>query len=299
MKVKSIVAGISAVSMTAAMATTSIPAFAEEMQMVEMECEMQAYVASIEDGELQQVAAYLSSEGVSLEETKEIVARCENSQEQLQETIAAQASGTTYFHSTSVLTPGSHPCFIFMRGPYVGEDFLRVNVTFPTGVIVSNFAAREDLSSTGKKESPPEGSGEYYSRIYDTNSLGWGESAPVASCTIEKGTAAATNEKDLVAAITAECHIASDANMKSVSFATITYRFGDIDHDGVVTDNDAAYLSYYLAGTANFGGSYYDVTSAEAKYIMELAADVDHDGNIDHDDLTRINRYLAGQITTL
>lgn len=295
MKVKSIVAGISAVSMTAAMATTSIPAFAEEMQMVEMECEMQAYVASIEDGELQQVAAYLSSEGVSLEETKEIVARCENSQEQLQETIAAQASGTTYFHSTSVLTPGSHPCLIFMRGPYVGETFLRVDVTFPTGLSVSNFRARPDLSSIDNADLD----GDYNCCIYKTASLGWGESAPVASCTIEKGTAAATNEKDLVAAITAECHIASDANMKSVSFATITYRFGDIDHDGVVTDNDAAYLSYYLAGTANFGGSYYDVTSAEAKYIMELAADVDHDGNIDHDDLTRINRYLAGQITTL
>lgn len=299
MKVKSLIAGISAMSMTVAMATTAIPAFAEEMQMTEMECEMQAYVASIEDGELQQVAAYLSSEGVSLEETKEIMARCENSQEQLQETFAAQASGTTYFHSTSALTPGSHPCLIFMRGPYVGEDFLRVNVTFPTGAIVSNFAAREDLSSTGKKASSPEGSEEYYSRIYDTNSLGLGESAPIASCNIQKGTASFTNEKNLVASITANCYIASNENMNSVSFAAATYCFGDIDHDGVITDNDAAYLSYYLTGTASFGGSYYDVTSAEATYIRKQAADVDHDGDVDNSDLTRLNRYLAGQITTL
>lgn len=295
MKFKRIAAGFSAAAMAAVMTATSVPAFAEEVQM----SEMQAYVASIEDGELQQVAAYLSSEGVSLDETKEILERCENSQEQMQETIAAQASGTTYFHSTSVLVSDRHPCFIFMRGPYVGEDFLRVNVNFPTGVIVSNFDARADLSSTGKKASPPEGSEEYYSRLEDTNSLGWGESVPIATCNIQKGTAAVTNEKDLVAAITAECKIASIENMNSVSFATITYRFGDIDHDGFVTDNDAAYLSYYLAGTANFGGKYYDVTSAEAKYIRELVADVDHDGDIDRDDLIKLNRYLAGQITIL
>ena len=206
MKVKSIVAGISAVSMTAAMATTSIPAFAEEMQMVEMECEMQAYVASIEDGELQQVAAYLSSEGVSLEETKEIVARCENSQEQLQETIAAQASGTTYFHSTSVLTPGSHPCLIFIRGPYQTEEDFRADVTFPAGVSVSNFNVWKGISSDVDLR------GEYRCYAYDTISLGLGESVPLAVCDISSETSAFTNEKDLVSAITTEYNSKSEAN---------------------------------------------------------------------------------------
>lgn len=295
MKVKSLIAGISAMSMTVAMATTAVPAFAEEMQMTEMECEMQAYVASIEDGELQQVAAYLSSEGVSLEETKEIMARCENSQEQLQETFAAQASGTTYFHSTSALTPGSHPCLIFMRGPYRGETFLRADVTFPAGVSVSNFCVWSELSSIDNAELD----GDYKCCVYKTVNLGLGESALLADCKISSGASVFTNEKDLVKAIKTECYIASSENMAAVSFAAITYQVGDIDHDGFITDNDAAYLSYYLAGTASFGGSYYDVTSAEAKRVMELAADVDHDGNIDQDDLTRINRYLAGQITTL
>lgn len=295
----SFIAGVPAVAITATMATPSIPAFAEELQMVEMESEMQAYVASLEDEELQQVASYLSDEGFSLEETKEIITRCEDSQEQLQETFAAQSSGTTYFHSTSSLTPGAHPCLIFMRGPYVGEDFLRVNITFPTGADISKFSACSNLSSTGKVSSPPEGSEKYYSRLEDTNSLGLGESAPIAACNIAKGTAAATNERSLVTSITAECIIASLQNMNTVSFAAATYCFGDIDRDGVITDNDAAYLSYYLAGTASFGGSYYDVTSAEATYIRELAADVDHDGDVDSSDLTRLNRYLAGQITTL
>lgn len=293
MKVKSLIAGISAMSMTVAMATTAVPAFAEEMQMTEMECEMQAYVASIEDGELQQVAAYLSSEGVSLEETKEIMARCENSQEQLQETFAAQASGTTYFHSTSALTPGSHPCLIFMRGPYVGEEDFRADVTFPAGVSVSDFSMWKEISSDINPHD------NYRCYAYDTRSLGWGESVVLAGCKISSGTSAFTNEKDLVKAIEGKCKAASDENKASISFAAVTYRVGDIDHDGVITDNDAAYLSYYLARTASFGGSYYDVTSAEAKRVMELAADVDHDGNIDQDDLTRINRYLAGQITTL
>lgn len=83
---KSFIAGVPAVAITATMATPSIPAFAEELQMVEMESEMQAYVASMEDEKLQQVATYLSDEGFSLEETKEILTRCENSQEQLQRT---------------------------------------------------------------------------------------------------------------------------------------------------------------------------------------------------------------------
>lgn len=213
----------------------------------------------------------------------------------MQETLAAQSSGTTYFHSTSVLTPGSHPCLIFMRGPYVGENFLRADVTFPTGAIVSNFAVREDLSSINYVECPED----YQCCVYKTGSLGLGESVPLATCNIQKGTAAVTNERDLVASITAECYIASNANMNSVSFAAATYRFGDIDHDGVITENDASYLSYYLAGTVSFGGSYYDVTSTEATYIREQAADVDHDGDIDRDDLIRLNRYLAGQITDL
>lgn len=293
MKVKSFIAGVSTVAITAAMATPSIPAFAEELQMVEMESEMQAYVASMEDEELQQVASYLVDEGFSLDETKEILTRCENSQEQLQETFAAQASGTTYFHSTSALVSGAHPCLIFMRGPYVGEEDFRADVTFPVGVSVSDFSMWKEISSDINPHD------NYRCYAYDTRSLGWGESVVLASCNISKGTATVTNEKDLVSAITTECKTASDENKVSVSFATVTYQVGDIDHDGVITDNDAAYLSYYLAGTASFGGSYYDVTFAEAKRVMELAADVDHDGNIDQDDLTRINRYLAGQITTL
>lgn len=295
MKMKSFIAGVSTVAMTAAMATPSIPAFAEELQMVEMESEMQAYVASMEDEELQQVATYLSDEGFSLEETKEILTRCENSQEQLQETIAAQSSGTTYFHSTSVLVSGAHPCLIFVRGPYQGEEDFRADVTFPTGVSVSNFEMWTDFSSTGDVEYR----GNYRCYAYDTVNLGLGESILLAFCNIEKGTAAITNEKDLVRAITIECKTASAENKAMVSLAAATYCLGDVDHDGVITDNDAAYLSYYLAGTANFGGSYYDVTSAEATYIREKAADVDHDGNVDSDDLTRLNRYLAGQIPTL
>lgn len=289
MKFKRIAAGFSAAAMAAVMTATSVPAFAEEVQM----SEMQAYVASIEDGELQQVAAYLSSEGVSLDETKEILERCENSQEQMQETLAAQASGTTYFHSTSVLTPGSHYCLILMRGPYQGEEDFRADVTFPAGVSVSNFNVWKSISSDVDLRSG------YRCYAYDTISLGMGEFVSLAACDISKGTVAVTSEKDLVSAITTECKTASDANKATVSFAAATYRFGDIDHDGFVTDNDAAYLSYYLAGTANFGGSYYDVTSAEAKYIRELAADVDYDGDIDRDDLIKLNRYLAGQITEL
>lgn len=40
MKMKSFIAGVSAVAITATMATPSIPAFAEELQMVEMETAM-------------------------------------------------------------------------------------------------------------------------------------------------------------------------------------------------------------------------------------------------------------------
>lgn len=291
MKFKRIAAGFSAAAMATVMTATSVPSFAEEVQM----SEMQAYVASIEDGKLQQVAAYLSSEGVSLEETKEILERCENSQEQMQETLAAQSSGTTYFHSTTYLVPGSHPCLIFMRGPYQGEDDFRADVTFPTGASVSNFSVRSSISSIGVAICPID----YRCYAYNTINLGLGESVSLAACNISKGTAAVTSEKDLVSAITVEYISNSTVNQAAVSFAAVTYRFGDIDHDGVITDNDEAYLSYYLAGTANFGGSYYDVTSAEAKYIREQAADVDHDGDIDRDDLIRLNRYLAGQITEL
>lgn len=293
MKVKSIVAGLSAMSMTVAMATTALPAFAMEMQMSEMECERQEYVASIADGELQQIAAYLSEEGVSLEETKQIVTRCENSKEQLQETLAAQASGTTYFHSTGALTPGSHPCFIFMRGPYVGENNLRVDMTFPAGVSVSDFHIREGISSTIYPI------GEYRCFAIGTKSLGLGESIALADCKISSGTSTFTNERDLVKEIKGKIEVGSDENKNTASFAAVTYRIGDIDHDGFVTENDAAYLSWYLAGMVSFGGSYYDVTSNEAKLVMELAADVDRDADIDQDDLTRINRYLAGLITDL
>lgn len=42
MKFKRIAAGLSAASMAAVMTATSIPAFAEEVQMLEMQAEMQA-----------------------------------------------------------------------------------------------------------------------------------------------------------------------------------------------------------------------------------------------------------------
>ena len=115
---KKLIAGLSASVMAIAASATSVSAFADEVNLVQEQKELQTYVDSFaaEDESLYEIATYLSDNDFSLEETKQIMERCENSQDEMAETVAAQASGTTYFHNENHINNITQ-CYLFMRGP--------------------------------------------------------------------------------------------------------------------------------------------------------------------------------------
>ena len=100
---KKLIAGLSASVMAIAASATSVSAFADEVNLVQEQKELQTYVDSFaaEDESLYEIATYLSDNDFSLEETKQIMERCENSQDEMAETVNGSVSlGGSYYDVT-------------------------------------------------------------------------------------------------------------------------------------------------------------------------------------------------------
>lgn len=303
---KKLIAGLSASVMAIAVSATSVSAFADEVNLVQEQQELQTYVDSFaaEDESLYEIATYLSDNDFSLEETKQIMERCENSQDEMAETVAAQASGTTYFHNENHINNITQ-CYLFMRGPYYGEPNLRVDIKFPTGLILSTDNMSKNPYITSSKNTDDisirKGSTiyDFYYYAFDTISVGVGESATLMSFDVPNKVTTLPSEKALMQNIKATYNSTDKRNATSTSFATGCYYLGDLNHDGNVDDVDATFLVKYLNGSVSLGGSYYDVTPHEATFLRTMAADVNRDGKVDNADLVRLNKYLAGLIYPL
>lgn len=306
MKRKKLIAGVSAGILAIVSSATSVSAFADEVNLVQEQKELQTYVDSFaaEDENLYEIATYLSDNDFSLEETKQIMERCENSQDEMAEIVAAQASGTTYFHNEShvnSITQG----YIFLRGPYFEEPIISVDFHFPKGLVLSLDNLHKNPSITSSKNDDDvtirKGSTTYdfHYYAYDTASVGLGESVVLASFDVPSNKTNLKSEKALMENIKSTYVGTNSNNLKRTSFATGCYYIGDLNHDGNVDDIDATFLANYLNGKVSLGGSYYDVTSDEAAFLRGLAADVNRDGKIDNQDLLRLNKYLAGLVYPL
>lgn len=294
---KKLIAGLSASVMAIAASATSVSAFADEVNLVQEQQELQTYVDSFAAGDesLYEIATYLSDNDFSLEETKQIMERCENSQDEMAETVAAQASGLTYFHNTAQINPITQ-CIIFIQGPYVGEESFRADITYPSGLTPSSFWMNDYISTAGETNWFKD-----YSRCYayDTIDIAAGDSRQLAYFSASSYPSSMKSERNLMRNIKVTYNVKNSENTGVVSFTTGCYYIGDLNHDGNVDDIDATFLVKYLNGSASFGGNYLDVTSKEATALRTLAADVNRDGKVDNADLVRLNQYLAGLVYPL
>ena len=304
---KKLIAGLSASVMAIAASATSVSAFADEVNLVQEQKELQTYVDSFaaEDENLYEIATYLSDNDFSLEETKQIMERCENSQDEMAEIVAAQSSGLDYFHNEDYVNPITQ-CYIFMRGVYYGEEDTRIDLHFPEGMILTKEDIHMNpLITASKKVEDVEvrnGTTKYDFRCYayDTNSIGRGNFNTLANFDVPYKSVNLKKETDLMESITATYKDGSNSkNAKSVSFAAGCYYIGDLNHDGNVDDIDATFLVDYLNGKVSLGGDYIDMSSNEAAFLRGLAADVNRDGKVDKQDLLRLNKYLAGLVYPL
>jgi len=296
---KKLIAGLSASVMAIAASATSVSAFADEVNLVQEQQELQTYVDSFaaEDENLYEIATYLSDNDFSLEETKQIMERCENSQDEMAEIVAAQSSGLTCFHNTSRIIPITQ-CVIFVQGPYVGGEDLKADISYPTGFTPSSFWMNDYVSTI--KET-------HYFKDYSTCiaynaiDIAAGDSEQFVYLAASSYPSSMKNERNLMRNIKATYHPRNedDENIGVVSFATGCYYIGDLNHDGNIDDLDATFLAKYLNGSVSFGGKYLDVSSEEAEFLRYCAADVNRDGKVDDQDLLRLNKYLAGLIYPL
>lgn len=303
---KKLIAGLSASVMAIVSSATSVSAFADEVNLVQEQKELQTYVDSFaaEDENLYEIATYLSDNDFSLEETKQIMERCENSQDEMAETVAAQASGLTYFHNENYVNSITQ-CYVFMRGIYYGDTETRIDLHFPKGLILNKDDIHMNPLITSSKDEDDvnvrKGSTIYDFRCYayDTIGIGVRSFEPLANFDVPDKATSLKSEVELMQNIKATYEIGDSKNAKSVSFATGCYYLGDLDHDGNVSDSDVIFLAKYLNGTASLGGNYIDMSSDEAKFLRSLAADVNRDGKVDDADLVRLNQYLAGLVYPL
>ena len=303
---KKLIAGLSASVMAIAASATSVSAFADEVNLVQEQKELQTYVDSFaaEDESLYEIATYLSDNDFSLEETKQIMERCENSQDEMAETVAAQASCLTYFHNENYVNSITQ-CYVFMRGPYYEEPSIQVDLHFPEGLILkkSDIYINTNITSSKDPYDTRVNNGktqyDFHCFAFDTVSFAAGDFMPLLNFDIPDKATNLESEVDLMDNIVATYAGSNSKNSKYVSFSSGCYYIGDLNHDGNVDDIDATFLVKYLNGSVSFGGVYQDVTSDEATFLRTLAADVNRDGKVNNADLVRLNKYLAGLIYPL
>jgi hypothetical protein len=279
-------AAITAFIMTAAMAASAAPAFAYEGA--------EALINSYGNPVAQDIAEYCLDNGMSLEETKELVDGYEE-----RHPVTAARSATV---DTTV------------DGPYHNSDHLSSQQHF-VAAIVTNTSRTLDEKFTLTFETNYSTYGDAYSlcgRYTSDSSKLFSVNVPQANKVVTvfytpNTTASASmdalmryyvdpvnaaNERNLID------HIAFTDNNNRGIIDYDTYALGDVNHDGYVNQNDAdCILEYLVEIRSDFAFTYSDqATNPKASYAAItnfLAADMNQDGNVTLIDNTRLNQWIS------
>lgn len=74
-----------------------------------------------------------------------------------------------------------------------------------------------------------------------------------------------------------------------------TYAFGDVDHDGVLTNADYVYTSQACVGAVEFDYSFRDVAPDIAEIVSKQSMDVNQDGVVDIRDGILVGKLVNGE----
>ena len=308
------IAGVSALAIFSSISATAIPACAEEYDAIQE----QDYVATFADEQTQNVANYLLENGVSMEEAQEMMEHYVNGRAMIEQRENAEngisllsddeeepkvfyngENFTSYKNSIK----SSKPSTTFKKEQHYGafiinDPIANVRVRFNA---ISNEDANGNYLITG--------TGDYY--IFNnynnftsfgldsdgvsfktetkTNSAG----RPLIMCTFSfdasdslKSEAAVKNAIQ----VQKTASLLKNGNQINSDFTFHTFVLGDFDHDGVVCDDDYAYLMDFVMNSFDGYISYKDVSDKMAFEVNTTAVDLNMDGVLDIRDAIAWNK---------
>lgn len=308
-------AGISSAVMLASFSALSVPAFAAEYDAVQAE----AYAASFADEEAQMVARYLLDNGISMEETEEMMAHYMNGLEMIESEQNANSDlstasinlGKSYYNgvNSSVYKQqlSSQQQLTFKQNEYYGVFLINnpmanveANLKVTWGIASDGSLAIKNVSNDSYKILNDYNNSTSFSVNTDNRGVRFGTETetknvtdPLAMCRFSfTPDSSLSSEAMIKNAFTFKSTVTllDEGNGINSTFEYHTYVLGDFDHDGVVCDIDYSYLMNFLVLSFDGNFVYTDVGTELAFEINTLAVDVNKDGVVDLRDASAWNQ---------
>jgi hypothetical protein len=287
-KLTKMVAGISSAAILTSFSALAVPAFAAEYEAVEAN----AYVDSLEDEEVREVAQYLIDNGISLEEAQSMVARYENGRAMIQseeETVSAKSVDTgVAFYNGSRLAQTQHYGVIINDNPRAAVDAI-VRLTWSKDALTYNLEDGYTMHN-GYVEDRVTGGDSFFRIVFSTDPRESGDPLAVVSfpfhSVLVTTEAAIYNNVKKVATV-----VPVDDDGQECTFTFHSYALGDYNHDGIVDDTDYTYLMQFVIFSFDGKFEYKDVKTEVAYQVNRLAADTNLDGVVDLKDAVTMNKW--------
>lgn len=294
-------AGISSAVMLASFSALSVPAFAAEYDAVQAE----AYAASLSNENAQTVAKYLLDNGVSMEETEEMMGwymdgqAIIESEQNAENGIAAAAAnkdvdtGVAYYNGNAGrVAQTQHYGVLVINNPSVEAEVVlrlkwntdKINYDSSQPHTMINGYSGESITYSISK-----GIASMRIRL-DTD--GRDSNIPLAAVSFPFTPIDPENELGIYDAFTisqSSDSLYGDGDTTKIEYHT--YALGDFDHNGIVNKVDYTYLMNYLVLSFNGIFHYTDVGENIAYEVNMLAADTNEDGVVDLHDAIEMNSW--------
>ncbi len=296
-KSKRAVAAVIAAVSTAAMAASMAPAFAYE----DIAAAQEAFVNSFDEGTDRDCAQYLLDNGCALDDAKDVMEHYMNGKAMTEANSMARSTSANQYYSNTTLASTDHFVVLISATPDRYLELATIKI-YAYNSLVSSSENGISLNSNYCNNASDcsvsfKGTGSIWRHTIDLEGVSARSSSnacQVARIAVDPVSSTINNEAKLYNAISMSVESDGENDVNDYMFAYETYAKGDVNHDGVVDDQDSTMLLQFLAEKiSSFDITYADGSNHYSAVTNAAAADFNLDGLITLVDLTMLTQYIS------
>lgn len=299
-KVTKWMAGISSAAMLASFSALSVPAFAAEYGTMQAE----AYAASFESEKAQTVARYFLDNGVSMEETEQMMARYVNGVAMIESEqnaddgvmVASTVTNAVPFYAETTLASTQHYGIFVVVDPKV-ETSTVLRATWATSAVTYDYgnasnANHIDLNGyTSDRFSYSTSNGNSTVRFSFSNDY-VNKDKPLGLAMFAISPTTSITEAGFYNQFSLSANVDPVVEGEETTFEFHTFALGDFNHDGIVNNVDYTNLVDFCMMSFDGKFHYTDVGDGMALAVNRTAIDMNFDGVIDIRDASAWNTMM-------
>lgn len=264
--------------------------------------EEKAFISSFDNEEEVQIAEYLIDNGLSLDEAEKTMNIYESSS-------ASTTDSTTFsypYYSLTDIADSNHYMAVIVKNPskainhlfdiYYKSASMRYTGVERVGKLYADYEENLESEFNITLTSSDIADASSYKGI--TTPVNVGATSQTTPALLKafgfekKGRIYSENEfRNLFA--TNEYYLNGSKKIGQSDLAFETLAVGDVDHDGVLTSDDSAWILKKLVLSTDLEFTFSDGSTHYTKATAELAADYNEDGTVDIGDVVSLNNYLS------